>query len=209
MFRFLKILALALFIVPAGSAAGELEDLLARNAEGSMRMDILAEDKRVFSEGLHEGGAWQWSLDGGLVQQDEEAAVALRRGIEMPGRFFLLQDLPNRGAQLALAGEVVDRGKRQWEIRVTMEGGFSRVLFIDDESGRLVRERDRRAISPRADGQRVTVETRKEEPAWINGTLYFGVSKNLNADTGEWLAITRVDSVEHNVEIPVGYFLPE
>lgn len=189
--------------------AFEVKGVYVATRGGSMRMDILADGERVFSEGLHEGRAWQWTPADGVVEQDEESALGLLRGILMPGRFFLLQDLPDQGAQLTLEGEVTDRGRRQWHVRVSMDRGFSRSYFIDDESGRIVRERDRRAISAGDDAGRVTVETRKEEPDWINGTLYYRASKNLNADTGEWLAITRVDSVEHNIDIPEGRFLPE
>lgn len=187
----------------------EVEGSYVATREGSVRMDITADGKRVFSEGLHEGSAWRWSPDGGVEQQNEEAALGLLRGILMPGRFFLLQDLPSQGAELELVGEVNDRGQKQWQIRVSMDRGFSREYYLDDESGRIVRERDRRAIRAGADADKVTVETRKEDPDWVNGTLYYKVSKNLNADSGEWLAITRVNSVEHNIEIPAGFFLPE
>ena len=131
-------LTLILCFVPANVAAGDLEDLLARNAiahggpenwarienvrylltinepsfevtgtyvatrDGSMRIDIEADGQRVFSEGLHDGQAWQWTAGEGITSQDEKSAAALRHGIELPGRFFLLQDLHKSGEKVTL-----------------------------------------------------------------------------------------------------------
>ena len=50
------------------------------------------------------------------------------------------------------------------------------------------------------------IETRKEEPEWVNGVLLYRVSRNINLESGEWLATTRVQSFEHNIEIPDAYF---
>ena len=98
--------------------------------DGSMRIDIEADGQRVFSEGVHDGQAWQWTAGEGIALQDNKSAAALRHGIELPGRFFLLQDLHQSG-------------------------------------------------------------------------------EKVNLDSGEWLATTRVRSIEHNIEIPEGYFLAD
>jgi hypothetical protein len=76
--------------------------------DGSMRIDIEADGQRVFSEGVHDGQAWQWTAGEGIA----------------------LQDLHQSG-------------------------------------------------------------------------------ENVNLDSGEWLATTRVRSIEHNIEIPEGYFQAE
>lgn len=176
---------------------------------GEMRIDIVSDGKKVFSEGLLDGRAWQWSPDGGVTPQDEKSTAALRHGIEMPGRFFTLQDLAENGVNVDLVGEVQENGKRQWQVRVTLDDGFSRDYYIDDESGLMVRERDRRALHPAVSATEVTVETSKEEAAWLNGVLYYKIARIINADSGEWLATTRIRSLEHNIEIPGGYFLQE
>jgi hypothetical protein len=236
---------LILCFVPVNVVAGDLEDLLARNAiahggaeswasienvrylltitepafevtatyvatrDGDMRIDIAADEQKVFSEGLHDGQAWQWTPEEGTVAQDEESAAALRHGIELPGRFFTLQDLQRSGVKVTLEGEAFEEEHRQWQVRVILEDGFSHDYFIDDVSALIIRERDYRAFHPGVDPTRVTVETRKEEMLWVNGALYYGINKNVNAETGEWLATTRVRSIEHNIEIPEGYFLAD
>lgn len=241
-----KFLFIALFlcVLPWQASAGQLEDLLARNAEavggadnwarisnvrvhldieepdfnvgaiyiatrqGDMRIDIRMNEKTVFSEGLYQGKAWQWTPEGGTEQQDEASAAALRHGILFPGRFFTLQDLQQNGIQVTLEGDLFDDNRRQWRVRVTLEDGFSRDYFIDDETALVSREHDRRAFHPAADPDEILIETRKEAPAWVANTLYFRVSRNINLETGEWLATTTVKSAERNVEIPENYFLP-
>ena len=245
MFKPTEFIAIILFLIPVGTLAGDLEDLLARNAiahggpenwarienvrylltinepsfevtgtyvatrDGSMRIDIEADGNRVFSEGLHDGQAWQWTTGEGITLQDDQSAAALRHGIELPGRFFTLQDLHQSGEKVTLEGAVYEQDQRQWQVRVILEDGFSHDYYIDDSSAQIIRERDYRAFHPGVDSTRVTVETRKQEPLWVDGILSYSVNKNVNVDSGEWLATTRVRSIEHNIVIPKDYFLPD
>jgi hypothetical protein len=176
--------------------------------QGNMRINIQMDGKMAFSEGLNQGKAWKWTPAGGAEQQDEASASALRNGIQFPGRFFTLQDLHQNGTRVTLEGELFENDRRQWRVRVTLEDGFSRDYFIDDMTAVVVREHDRRAFHPAADPDEVLIETRKEEPAWIDGTLYFQTSRNINLETGEWLATTRVKTIEHNIDLSEAYFLP-
>jgi hypothetical protein len=111
---------------------------------GSMRIDIEADGQRVFSEGLHQGQAWQWKPGSGFEDQDGEAAAALRHGIDSPGRFFTMNQVRERGATITLEGAVPEGDPQQWQLRIVLPDGFSRDYFIDQESGRTVRERDYR-----------------------------------------------------------------
>ncbi len=173
---------------------------------GSMRIDIQQDGRTVFREGLDEGNAWQWTQADGVSIQNEQSAAALRHGIEFPGRFFTLMDLYRNGTEVTLEGQVLEGESTQWRIRVTLADDFSRDYFIDDKTALVTREHDRRAFHPAADPTAVLIETRKEEPEWVNGVLLFRVSRNINLETGEWLATTRVHSFEHNIELPEGYF---
>lgn len=176
---------------------------------GSMRIDILQDGQTVFREGLDAGTAWQWTEPGGYELQDEQSAAALRHGIEFPGRFFTLLDLYRNETPVSLEGQVLEGENTQWRVRVTLADDFSRDYFIDDETALIVREHDRRAFHPAADPTAVLIETRKEEPEWVNGVLLYRVSRNINLESGEWLATTRVTSFEHNIDIPEGYFSAE
>ena len=177
--------------------------------QGSMRIDIEADGQRVFSEGLHQGKAWQWTPGGGFEDQDKTAAAALSHGIDFPGRFFSMDQVRERGATITLVGEASEGDQEQWQLRLVLPDGFSRDYFVDQETGLTVRERDYRAFHPAIDATRETVETRFEGELWQDGLLRFTRSENRNADTGEWLGTTLVRSVEHNVVIEGDYFQPE
>ena len=176
--------------------------------QGNMRIDIEAGGQRVFSEGLYQGHAWQWTPDEGFEEQDEDAAAALRHGIEFPGRFFSMEEVRERGADITLVGEVTDAERREWQLRLVLPDGFSRDYFVDQASGITARERDCRAFHPAVDATKATVESRFENELWVGGLLYFSKTENINADSGEWLGTTEVLSVEHNVELDNGYFEP-
>ena len=176
--------------------------------QGSMRIDIEADGQRVFSEGLHQEQAWQWSPGSGFEDQGESAAAALSHGIEFPGRFFNMGQVRERGASITLEGVVTEGNQPQWQLRVVLPDGFSRDYFIDQETGRTMRERDYRAFHPAIDATRETVETQFEGELWVDGVLRFTRSKNINTETGEWLGTTSVRSVEHNIEIAEDYFQP-
>lgn len=183
-----------------------LEATYVATRTGDMRIDIMVADQKVFSEGLDNGKAWQWTPLDGVKPQNQQSTAALRHGIEFPGRFFTLMDLYRDGTTVTLEGQVLEDSGAQWRVRVTLADQFSRDYFIDDKTALVVRQHDRRAFHPAAGPQAVLIETRKEDPEWLNGTLYYRTSKNTNLQTGDWLATTRVHSLEHNVEIPQGYF---
>ncbi len=166
---------------------------------GSMRIDIEADGKHVFSEGLDAKGAWEWSPEGGVGAQSEAGAAALLHGIEMPGHFYTLQAVRDRGAGVTLAGAVTEAERSEWQIHVVMADGFERDYFIDQSTHRLTRQRDHRAFHPDVDPTPVTVETRFEDPQWIDGVLVFMREEQANLDSGEWLGTTRVQSVEFNI----------
>jgi hypothetical protein len=196
------------FLLTISEPGFEVAGTYVATREGSMRIDIEADGQRVFSEGLHQGKAWQWTPGGGFEDQDEAAAAALRHGIDSPGRFFSMEQVRERGATITFEGAVAEGEKQQWQLRLVLPDGFSRDYFIDQESGRIVRERDFRAFHPAIDATRETVETRFEGEKWVDGVLRSTRSENRNAETGEWLGTTQVRSVEHNIVIEEGYFLP-
>ena len=175
---------------------------------GDMRIDIKADEQTVFSEGLHQSQAWQWTPDGGIESQDGTAASALRHGIELPSRFFTLLQARSMGADVSLVGAVKDNSGEQWQIRLELPDGFSRDYFIGQTNYLIVRERDHRAFHPAVDATPVPIETRYSDATFVDGVLRYSQSENCNASNGEWLGSTKVVSVEHNVVLEDGYFEP-
>ena len=176
--------------------------------QGNMRIDIEADGQRVFSEGLHQGKAWQWTPGGGFEDQDETSTAALSHGIESPGRFFSMEQARERGARITLVGVVTENKQQQWQLRLVLPDGFGREYFIDQQSGRTVRERDYRAFHPAIDATPKTIETRHRGEIWVDGVLRFTSSVNSNVETGEWLGTSQVRLVEHNIDLEDDYFQP-
>ena len=174
--------------------------------DGFMRIDIYAGEDRVFAEGLTAKCAWEWNP--GQPEEELGACVgeaetgALRHGIEMPGNFYTLLDVHERGDKVELVGET----KEEWQVRVTLSDGFSRDYFIDRETHRLTRARDNRAFHPGIDPTKVNIETRYEEPRFVEGVLRFKRQVNVNVDTGEVLGTTKIVGVTHNPEVKDGMF---
>lgn len=166
---------------------------------GSMRIDIEAGGEHVFSEGLDAAGAWSWSPETGVNAQSAPGAAALLHGIEMPGHFYTLLAMRDRGATLTLLGAVAEGERSEWQVHLVMADGFERDYFIDQATHRLTRQRDHRAFHPDVDPTPVTVETRFEDPQWVEGVLMFMRQEQENVDSGEWLGTTRVRSVEFNI----------
>jgi hypothetical protein len=174
--------------------------------DGSMRIDIEADGQRVFSEGLDLGRAWQWTPGDGVKPSGEAGAQALRHGIVSPGRFFTLGQARARGARISLA-DTAD--ETEWRLRVTLADGSAHDYFIDRKTFLPTRDADNRAFHPDLDATEVLVESRYSDPRWVDGVLRFARTDNVNLDTGEWLGTTIARSMEHNIEIPEGYFRPE
>lgn len=176
----------------------EVSGVYYASREGFMRIDIYSGDDRVFAEGLTSKCAWEWNPGqppealGECVGETETGA--LRRGIVLPGHFYSLSDVHVRGEQV----ELVDESDSEWQVRVTLDDGFSRDYFINKTDYRFTRARDHRAFHPGIDPTKVNIETRYEEPEFINGALRFMKQVNVNIDSGEVLGTTTVTAYEVN-----------
>ena len=181
--------------------------------EGLVRMDVFTGKTRVFSEGVSPACVWSWSPnqpaeERGACVGDEEAA-ALRHGVELPGLFHTLRDVRDRGAAVHLVGSVGSSSGPEWQLRVTLEDGFSRDYFIDQESYEITRARDFRAFHPATDPTEVLIETRFESPHRVEGILRFQRQVNVNVNTGDVLGTTTVLNLEFNPDVTAETFEAE
>ena len=176
---------------------------------GNMRIDIQADEQHVFSEGLYEGHAWRWTPGDGRQDENEQEAAALRHGIEMPGNFYTIKEVRDRGATLTLMGSTPGKDHDEWQIRVELADGFSRDYFVDQVTHLVTRQRDNRAFHPGIDPRKVSVETRYDLSEMIDGVRRPMRQSNINWETGEWLGSTEVLSIEHNIEKAEEWVRPE
>src|ERR1700730_7082996 len=70
---------------------------------GRMRIDIMANGKRVLMERFDGEKGWQWN---GKEEKKEGVTptAALRHGVELPGNLFGLHEMRERGHRIELAG---------------------------------------------------------------------------------------------------------
>jgi hypothetical protein len=174
--------------------------------DGRMRIDIEAEGRRVFAEGLDDAGAWQWTPDGGVRRQGADGAAALRNGVEAPGRFWTLRQLRDRGARVELLEPGPLAGAEEWQLRLTQADGTAVDHFLDRASCLPTREVSRRAFHPDVDPTESLVETAHGEPFRADGVLRFRRGESRDLESAAWLGTTLLRSVEHNVELPPGFF---
>lgn len=173
--------------------------------DGLMRMDIYAGARRVYAEGISTECAWTWSVNpragesNGCV--DGEKAAALRHSLELPGLFYTLNDVRDRGATVELVGSVGTASGPEWQVRVTLDDGFTQDYFIDQATNQVTRTRDFRAVGPANGAAEVLIETRFESPVWIDRVLRFERQVNVNVNTGEELGTTTVLELEFNPDI--------
>jgi len=174
--------------------------------DGRMRIDISADGRRVFAEGLDGQRAWQWSEGHGVTESGEKGAATLRNGVESPGRFWTLSQLRGRGLKIELAEPAALARPEEWQLTLTRSDGSALDYLLDRTSCLPTREVSRRAFHPDVDPTDVPVETAFSEPFTVEGAVRFRRSESRRLDTGEWLGTNIVRNIEQNVPLPDGYF---
>lgn len=174
--------------------------------DGRMRIDVSAEGRRVFAEGLDGQRAWQWSPDHGVTESGERGAATLRNGVESPGRFWTLEQLRDRGVSVELVKSAVLARPDEWQLRLTRGDGSMLDYLLDRTSCLPTREVSRRAFHPDVDPTEVPVETTFSEAFTVQGVLRFRRSESRRLDTGEWLGTTVLRDVQQNATLADGIF---
>lgn len=162
-----------------------------RATPDSMRIDVLADGKRVFSEGLDAKGSWEW--EGGkpaAADASADGAKALRHGMEF--NLFGLHRLAGRGHRLELAGRESVGGVNHYVVRIVMNDGFETFRYIDPQSWMIVRSRDVRALHPDMDPAKKLLENVYEDFRPACGVMTSFRSHQADVTTGQVLQRTRL-----------------
>lgn len=184
----------------------EVQGTYVASRDGHMRIDIFANGRRVFAEGLNDQGAWKWSPDGGVEAANAQGAATLRNGVEAPGRFWTLRQLRERGLQVEWLEPGPLAHPNEWQLRLTRADGSKLDYFLSRTTCLPTREVSRRAFHPDVDPIELPVETAFNEPFSVDGVTRFRHGESRRLDIGEWLGTSRLRSLEHNVPLPEGYF---
>ncbi len=172
---------------------------------GRMRIDIVADGKRVYMERFDGEKGWQW--DG--KEEKEEGAIptaALRHGVELPGNLFGLHEMQTRGHRLELAGREKVDGTDYYVLRVTFADGYESSLFVDPQTWRITRRREVRALHPDVDPSKTTIESRKSDWRQVGGLWFAFAGEDVDLSTGKVLETATVKEIKVNPSIDPAIF---
>lgn len=164
---------------------------------GRMRIDIMAEGKRVYMERFDGERGWQWN---GKEEKEEGATptAALRHGVELPGKLFGLHEMQKRGHRLALAGREKVDGVEYYVLHVTFTDGYESALFIDPNNWRITRRRDVRALHPDVDPAKTTIETRYSDFREVDGFWFPFADEDIDLKTGKVIESAKMKEIQVN-----------
>jgi hypothetical protein len=167
--------------------------------DGTMRIDVFIDGKRVYSEGLDDKGAWEQAGEGAAVVDVGGAARdALLHGISY--RFDGIWFARDRGHRLSYEGAETVDGAAYHVMKLTFADGFQTHFYVNPKTWVLDRQRDERAYHPTNDPKKITVETIQTGFAKRCGVPLAFTSRDVNLATGALLAERRVTSAQCNVD---------
>lgn len=162
--------------------------------DGRMRIDILKQGVRVYTEAYDGHNGWDLSADGGAPRLDPHGD-ALWHGTQFPGNIFGLGDMEALGHRLDYVGRESLDGVRYYVLKLTLSDGFETYRYVNPDTWLIDRGRDFRAFHPALNSQKTWVETRWSDYRSVDGTLYAFKSVNIDLNTGKELALTEVTAI--------------
>jgi len=174
--------------------------------DGRMRIDIIANGTRVYTEAYdgHEG--WDYGKDGSAPVVDPYAAT-LWHGTQFPGQIFGLQDLIANGHRLEYSGTETIEGVDYYVLKVTLSDGFVTYRYINPRTWMIERGRDFRAFHPAADDKKTWIETVWSDYRPVDGIMRAFLSVNTDLTSGKLLATNKVTSMKINPDFDASIFV--
>lgn len=174
-----------------------------------MRIDVFANDTRVYSEGYDGKRAWQLPQDAEhATDASPSGAAALRHGLELPTNLRGLHEMRARGHQLRLRGRELVDGTNYHVVELRLDDGFSTYLYVNPSTYLIDRMRDIRALHPDADPMTRWIEQRYEDFRTVNGTMLAFKSSQVDLRTGQVMQTTTVLEVTTNPPLTEATFAP-
>ena len=187
---------------------GDYRDIavFATDRKGRMRVDIFADDQRVFAESYDGESAYQWNPKDGQSAASERGTVALSHTPQLPNHIFRLKDLVANGHTLELLGHEEIDGADYSALKLTLSDGFENYLWADSKSGFVTRVRNTRALHVDIDDEEKVIETRISDFRQVRDIVHPHSVVEVDLRTGEKLVEVSLLSVELNKELPSNYF---
>ena len=188
--------------------AFEVDGAYIATREGRMRIDILADGRRVFTEALDRGRAWTWNPDGGVREGTPQGAAALRHGIELPFKLFGLHEVRDRGHRLEFVGREEIAGVDYEVLRLTLDDGFETLYYLNAGTGLIDRDRQRRALHVDVDPTPEWIETTYQDYRPVAGVLFPHRQVERQLASGKVLSTVTVREIRINPPLDPPRFTP-
>ncbi len=158
---------------------------------GKMRIDVYADEKRIFTEALDGDGGWQQHGENAAREAlSDTGRAALRRGII--ANVYALHERPAHGYTLSFDGTTTIKDLPHWQVTSRSPDGFEEVFFLDTRSGLIVQKAERSALHPDIDATQVNRVTILSDYRPIAGRQIAHRMQTIDADSGDVLQTTTV-----------------
>jgi hypothetical protein len=166
---------------------------------GRMRIDVFAGGTRVYSEWWDGRRAWQLPQDAEApVESRARGSEALRHGLEQPGHFWTLADMPRNGHAVTLDGQDSIAGTIYHVVKLTLADGFTNWYWLSPATCRIERSRSFRAFHPDQDSTRKWVEVVYDDFRTVGGVTRPFRERTLDVTTGHVVASGRILALRHD-----------
>lgn len=161
-----------------------------------MRIDVIYQGTRVWSEGLDSAGAWKMEQKATAPEVSTKGAGALEHGIVF--NLYGLESIASLGGKLVDAGMDPLDGVHYRVLRATLADGFTTSFYIDPETHLIARRRDVRPLHPDIDMTFKPLENRFEDYRAVSGIMTSFKSSQIDLTTGKVAQTTVNTALAYN-----------
>ena len=170
--------------------------------EGRMRIDILHDGKRVFTEAFDGRSGWQQGENEAHGSEaSPEGSAALWHGTQSPDKLFGLHELTRLGHRVEAAGFEELEGTRYARVKVTLSDGWETMYYLDPATWLVARSRDHKALHVDVDPSKRPLEETLLDVRPVEGVMrsFRAVSRDLSS--GAVVQTTTVTGIDVNPPI--------
>jgi len=187
---------------------GQYRDIavFATDRRGRMRIDILADGKRVYAESFDGQLGHQWQTGAEQTPSSARGTIAMSHTPHLPNHIFRLKDLTANGHQVELVGSESIDGVDYQVLKVTLSDGFETYALINSDSGLVTRSRNKRALHVDVNDDQKVIESRMDDFRQVGDIVHPHSVVEVDLASGEILSRVTLESLELNKPLPEDYF---
>jgi len=185
----------------------EVDGRYVADRTGRMRVDILADGRRVFTEAFDGSRGWQLEQDAtSATPASAQGTVALRHGVESPFKLFGLHELAARGHRIDCCDDETLDGVRYHVLQVRFADGQVAGYYLSPKTLLIDRERRLRALHVDVDPTPILIETQHLDYRSVAGVMYPFRQIEREVASGRVLSTMVVESIKVNQAVDPAFF---